>query len=235
MKQVMQPFGTIQRIVPVGIDALMIYFKGEKLDEANAYCQQWVHALTREKRGFSWIVECVPAYDSLMLVFDPFTIDSHGVYMALSTLATQDVSLEKQQDIKVLSVWYGAEGANDLARVAQTTGLTEDSIVQMHGETIYKVYAVGFAPGFAYMADTPPRLHCPRLSTPRKRVPKGAVAIADNQTAVYPSESPGGWHLLGLCPDLLVDSHNHASFLAVGDSVKFEPISEQEFRARNAS
>ena len=229
----MHPFGDIKQIVPAGLDAILLYFAGDTVDVANARCQHWLHSIT--SLTFPWLKECVPAYDSLLLVFDAHKVDSHFVYQMLRSLAAQDANMSingtggisaKTHEIPV---WYGAEPANDLALVSQKTGLSEQDIIDAHISMTYKVYAVGFAPGFAYMGNVPETLQCARLETPRNKVPKGAVAIADAQTAIYPSSSPGGWHLLGLCPLNLVDT-SHNALLKVGDNVKFAPISEQEFR-----
>jgi len=229
----MHPFGDIKQIVPAGLDAILLYFAGDTVDVANARCQHWLHSIT--SLTFPLLKECVPAYDSLLLVFDAHKVDSHFVYQMLRSLAAQDANMSingtggisaKTHEIPV---WYGAEPANDLALVSQKTGLSEQDIIDAHISMTYKVYAVGFAPGFAYMGNVPETLQCARLETPRNKVPKGAVAIADAQTAIYPSSSPGGWHLLGLCPLNLVDT-SHNALLKVGDNVKFAPISEQEFR-----
>lgn len=231
----MQPFGAIKKIVPVSIDSLMLYFHGDNVEQANVFCYQWARGLAKAQAQLPWLKEIVPAYDSLMLVFDAFVIDSHQVYQALTHMAATLGSKEQENEqdtgaVKTLPVWYGAPTANDLAQVSEHTGLSQDEVIRLHSETTYRVFAVGFAPGFAYMGETPKVLHCPRLATPRKKVPKGAVAIADNQTAVYPLSSPGGWHLLGLCPLALVDSHSHSAYLNVGDKVKFTSISEYAFR-----
>ena len=102
----------------------------------------------------------------------------------------------------------------------------------MHSETTYFAYATGFAPGFCYLGTLPHQLVTPRLATPRNKVPAGSVAIADLQTAVYPCESPGGWRLIGQCPQPLFDLNNTpANLLSVGDTVRFEPMSEADFYA----
>lgn len=270
----MQPFGSIRELVNVGADAIMLYFRGESLDEANDACQTWLKAIDAKRavscpissevatatnnqgRGtnalaikstdnWSWLVECVVSYDSMLLVFNIEAIDSHGVYIALSQLANdihyEQVESDKEKDesalklgsqCKVIPVWYGAPNANDLREVSEKTSLSIDDIIALHTSVEYKVYAVGFAPGFAYMGDVPEALQCARLNTPRKRVPKGAVALADRQTAVYPSESPGGWNLLGVTPLEMVVHGSDAgeSLLKAGDRVKFKAISEEEFK-----
>ncbi|WP_421134497.1 5-oxoprolinase subunit B family protein [Alteromonas sp. A079] len=224
----MQPFGNVKQIVPAGIDGLLFYFNGPSLDAANAQCLQFCDTLA--SANLTWIREVVPAYDSVLVVFDAINVDSHYVYGALSSLATVTKSSFEGHS-HTLPVWYGANDANDLSLVATQTGLSETDVITLHTSVEYCVYAVGFAPGFGYMGSIPEALSCPRLATPRKRVPEGAVAIADRQTAVYPSVSPGGWHLLGLCPLRLTRGHD--ALLKTGDKVIFKSISEKEFIALN--
>lgn len=237
----MQPFGSIKQFVPVGADAIMLYFSGSNLEQANAVCQQWLRVLdsAANNNEQAWIVECVPSYDSLLIIFDIERVDSHFVYNTLRSWQKGMDTIGDVADAKneafagkchTLPVWYGAPDANDLDEISQKTSLSTEDIISLHTSVEYKVYAVGFAPGFGYMGDIVQPLQCPRLSTPRKKVPRGAVAIADRQTAVYPSESPGGWNLMGLCPKNMLDKNNQ-SLLSAGDTVKFVSITESEFNA----
>jgi KipI family sensor histidine kinase inhibitor len=224
----MQPFGNVKQIVSAGIDGLLFYFNGPSLDKANAQCLQFCDTLA--SAGLPWIREVVPAYDSALVVFDALQVDSHEVYSTLSSLASVTQTAFEGR-CHTLPVWYGARDANDLSLVATQTGLSESDVIVLHTSVEYCVYAVGFAPGFGYMGSIPEALSCPRLATPRKRVPEGAVAIADRQTAIYPSVSPGGWHLLGLCPIRLTIGQD--ALLKTGDKVIFKSISEKEFIALN--
>jgi len=126
----------------------------------------------------------------------------------------------------------------DLYKVARDKNISEDTVIQLHCANLYRVFATGFMPGFAYLGELPEELSQPRLSKPRLKVPKGAVAIADRQTAVYPDESPGGWHIIGYTPLELLFSTTDASsiksgdveaLLKTGDCVQFYPISESEY------
>ena len=243
----MQLFGDIKRLTPVGVDAVILYFKGDTLDKANAACQRWLAMIDSAVQSSIdsplWLKECVPSYDSLLLVFNIEDIDTHGVYAWLRALSTRQVANERSENqnvtalphsaTKTIPVWYGAPSASDLSVVSKKTSLSIDEIIALHTGCTFTVYAVGFAPGFAYMGELPEVMACSRLSTPRKRVPKGAVAIADRQTAVYPSDSPGGWNLLGLTPLSMVNHSENEStaLLKAGDTVKFTAISEEEFYA----
>ena len=134
-----------------------------------------------------------------------------------------------------LPVCYEGEAAPDLAEVAATLGVDEAEVVALHSGTEYLVYMLGFLPGFPFMGDLPERLRLPRRSQPRVRVPAGSVAIATGLTAIYPWESPGGWHLLGRCPVPLFDARRASpSLLAAGDKVRFTPVSADECRALEA-
>jgi KipI family sensor histidine kinase inhibitor len=115
----------------------------------------------------------------------------------------------------------------DLSEVAQRTGMTPESVIDIHCSREYRVYMLGFAPGFAYLGDLDQRLALPRRESPRKRVSKGSVAIAEAQTAVYPSSTPGGWHLIGRTEVTMFDpTRDPPATLAVGDRVRFERIGQ---------
>jgi KipI family sensor histidine kinase inhibitor len=121
-------------------------------------------------------------------------------------------------------VTYNGE---DLDEVARRTGLTRQMVIEIHCSREYRVYMLGFAPGFAYLGNLDSRLALPRRDTPRKRVPAGSVAIAEVQTAVYPSSTAGGWHLIGRTDLEMFDiRRNPPALLAPGDRVVFEPVIE---------
>jgi KipI family sensor histidine kinase inhibitor len=114
--------------------------------------------------------------------------------------------------------------------LANNAGLSIEEVVSIHQQSEYRVYAIGFAPGFAYLGELDSRIAAPRLATPRQKVPRGAVAIADRQTAVYPAESPGGWNLIGLCPEPMFDPGVEPSMpVQVGDRVRFKAISRESY------
>ncbi|HCL93654.1 MAG TPA: allophanate hydrolase, partial [Gammaproteobacteria bacterium] len=132
----------------------------------------------------------------------------------------------------VLGVLYHPSVAPDLEWLADDRSLGIDGVIALHSNATYFAYATGFAPGFCYLGTLAAALQTPRLDTPRATVPAGAVAIADSQTAVYPCESPGGWRLIGACPEPLFNLNSTPpSLLNVGVTVRFEPINEADFRA----
>ena len=129
-------------------------------------------------------------------------------------------------------VCYGGELGPDLEEVAHLAGLTPDQVMALHAGPVYRVYLIGFTPGFPFLGGMDPRLACPRLPSPRLRVPAGSVAIAGEQTGVYPVESPGGWRILGRTPLRLFDPAPGARrpfLLAAGDGLRFVPVDPASF------
>ena len=144
--------------------------------------------------------------------------------------ATSEPLAKEDGRLVTLPVWYGPEAGPDLMAFAETNGLSPDEVVQRHHAREYRVYAIGFAPGFAYLGEVDEAIARPRLATPRQHVPTGSVGIADRQTAVYPAESPGGWNLIGRCPVRIFDPQAAAPMpMGVGDRIQFEPISRSEY------
>ena len=139
---------------------------------------------------------------------------------------------QQQGSLVILPVYYSAESGPDLQGLADGAGLSVDEVIAIHQQTEYRVYAIGFAPGFAYLGEVDERIAASRLATPRQKVPRGSVAIADRQTAVYPAQSPGGWNLIGLCPQRMFDPNLTPSMpVQVGDRVRFDAIDKQTFLA----
>jgi len=171
-----------------------------------------------------------------MVMFNMMTTDHHlirGKLRALLKNFDNHSTVQGATDVAMiveLPVYYSDESGPDLSVIAQRAQLTVEQVIELHQAQEYRVYAIGFAPGFAYLGEVDQRISAPRLSTPRMKVPKGAVAIADRQTAVYPSVSPGGWNIIGLCPiDMFAATVSPTMPVNVGDKVKFKAISKDEF------
>jgi KipI family sensor histidine kinase inhibitor len=177
------------------------------------------------------LIDLVPSYASLLILFDPLATDYFSVrHRILEAVTTSGETAEQQGSTITLPVWYSPESGADLEALAERAGLSVDEVIALHSGTEYRVYAIGFAPGFAYLGQVDERIAAPRLATPRQRVPRGAVAIADRQTAVYPAVSPGGWNLVGLCPTRMFNpAQTPIMPVEVGDAVRFEPISRERF------
>lgn len=182
------------------------------------------------------VVETVPTYRSLAILYDPLRTTRAALERGIAPLLdARDAPGPARGRTWRLPVRYGGEHGPDLERVAASCGLAPSEVIALHARTTYDVYVVGFLPGFAYMGDVAEAIRLPRRNDPRTRVPAGSVAIAGQQTAVYPWESPGGWHLLGRCPVPLFDPRRpQPALLAPADRVAFEAVSEQEYRALEA-
>lgn len=179
------------------------------------------------------LLELIPSYHSLLIVFDPLHLTPNDIRHALmQCLVLHAPSGLGAGKLIELPVYYSPESGADLERLATRAGLSVAEVIALHQQTEYWVYAVGFAPGFAYLGEVDRRIAAPRLSTPRASVPKGSVAIAERQTAVYPSASPGGWNLIGRCPTPLFDAEKTPPMaFAVGDRVRFKAIDRQTYLA----
>ncbi|MEW6992748.1 5-oxoprolinase subunit PxpB [Colwelliaceae bacterium MEBiC 14330] len=177
------------------------------------------------------IVDLIPSYASILVVFDLIKIDHHQLRNKLQVLLQDtDTQAINQGKVIKLPVYYSLESGRDLPRVAKRAQLSIEQVIEIHQAQTYSVYAIGFAPGFAYLGEVEQRIATPRLSSPRLKVPKGAVAIADRQTAVYPADSPGGWNIIGLCPLAMFDANLSPPMpISVGDSVKFVAIDKQQY------
>ena len=212
-----------------GENSLIVYLDQGDLTQRNAQVRALTQAL--QQRRPRWLVDVIPSYASVLVIFDLAQTDYLAVKGFIKSITLTNLHHVQAQGIEHdLPVWYGAKGANDLTLIAQHTGLSEPQIIALHQSQAYQVFAIGFAPGFAFLGELDPALATPRLRTPRTQVPKGAVAIADQQTAVYPNASPGGWHILGLCPLPLFDAESQPPMaLKVGDKVRFYAIDEAQF------
>ena len=226
------------RILDAGDAALTIEF-GSIIDPALlAEVNALDAAVLRRKQAgeLPGVIETMPTFRSLTVFFDPLVTDRDAVLATLQPLiaAAEHGSTTDGRHWR-LPVCYEGEAAPDLAEVAGAISIGEDEVVALHSGAEYLVYMIGFLPGFPFMGDLPAPLRLPRRAQPRVRVPAGSVAIATGLTAIYPWESPGGWHLLGRCPVPLFDARRTSpSLLAAGDRVRFVPVSAQECRAIEA-
>ena len=212
-----------------GENAMTLYLGHETSPEVSARVQAAAQAV--EAALGPDLIDLVPSYASLLIIYDPFSTDhlsvAHRVKACVANLA--EVSTTEGSTV-VLPVYYHPEVGEDLENLAESAGLSVEQLIDIHSGTEYRVYAIGFAPGFAYLGQVDERIAAPRLATPRQRVPRGAVAIADRQTAVYPEVSPGGWNLIGRCPQRMFDPDAEPTMpVSVGDRVRFEPVDKQQF------
>ncbi|WP_219267981.1 5-oxoprolinase subunit PxpB [Pseudomonas sp. Xaverov 259] len=217
------------RIEVVAIDCLMVRLF-EVIAEAN---MPWMLAATRRLReGFgAALVDLVPSYTTLMVHYD-LTALSPAQARELIDQALTDLQPQAQGggQCHVLPVWYDLSVGPELTLLSQRSGLSVEDVIQRHSAHEYQVFALGFAPGFAFMGLVDEILATPRLNTPRKRVAAGSVGIAERQTAAYPVVSPGGWNLIGRTPAKLFDRERDGySLMQPGDTVRFEAVDHAEF------
>ncbi|ACZ12843.1 5-oxoprolinase subunit PxpB [Sulfurospirillum deleyianum] len=214
----------------VASESALILSFGSTIDPSVSSWVQRAYGALKEARieGFD---EIIPSYASLMVCYDVLRFDFKGASETIERilLGALDRAVQASKTITI-PVYYGEEVGLDLALLAEEKGLSVEEIIALHVKETYRVYAIGFAPGFAYLGELDVRLATSRLASPRKVVPKGSVAIADRQCAVYPSQSPGGWKILGRTPMAMFDaSYEGLSLLHVGDRVRYERISKEEF------
>jgi len=207
---------------PVGETAFTIEF-GDRVD---ADLNRRVHALDAllEDVPLAGIVERVPTYRSLLVIFDPLKTDGVALQTELLRLAAGDLaqgSVTAGHLIEI-PVRYGGSDGPDLDDVATHCGLTPADVIAQHAAVTYQVAMLGFAPGFTYLLGLPPALATPRLATPRLRVPPGSVGIAGSQTGIYALSTPGGWRIIGRTLLRLFDPGRDRPFLVeAGDRVRF--------------
>ena len=223
-------------VVPLGDCAAYIEF-ADKLDlEVNAFVQQL--AATLQARAKPWMRDVVPALGGIALHYDPDHPDVHGDALEAAAILVQecmkqDAAAEEAPARTVeVPVCYEREFAPDIEEVARQVKLELEQIGRIHAAGEYRVLMIGFAPGHAYMSGLDAKLAVPRRATPRALVAPGAVAIANEQTVVYPYAISGGWSVIGRTPVAVFDvAREPPSLLAPGDRVRFRSISVEEFMA----
>jgi|AntDeeMinimDraft_5_1070356.scaffolds.fasta_scaffold01483_12 KipI family sensor histidine kinase inhibitor len=217
-------------MVSAGADAVIVYL-GEGISVAvNQRVLVAVKAV--EEQLSDVVLDLVPSYNSLMVYYDVLRIDEPEIRERLRE-ALRDLNSEQSEQAGKhhrIPVYYDESVGPDLARIAETNNCSVDDVIKAHTEQTYRVYAMGFAPGFAYLGEVNERIRAPRLDNPRKRITAGSVAIAESQTAVYPSSSPGGWNIIGRTSTQLYDPLSGTiSPLNVGDEVEFYSVSKEQF------
>jgi inhibitor of KinA len=209
---------------PMGDRSLLVEL-GEKISsDVNRRVQELM--LRLQQANLPGVRELAPSYRSLLVVFDPLTIAHEKLKAAITNVAARPGGSElPQAKLITVPVFYGGDYGPDLEWVAGHLGISTEEVIRLHTETVYRVYMIGFTPGYPYMGELPAALAVPRRSTPRTRVPKGSVGIAQHQTGIYPVESPGGWQIIGWTPIELFDPKRQMpSLLEMGDRVKFEAV-----------
>jgi KipI family sensor histidine kinase inhibitor len=222
------------RIVAAG-DAALVIELPERIDPAvNAWCVALARALARALG--TAIRDVVIGYSSVTIYLDPLRTDPKWLEGEIDAIASE-LEIEDVPDGPLVDVpvCYGGALGPDLQDVANFAGCSAEEVIGLHAGRDYRVYLVGFVPGFAYMAEVDGRIAAPRRVSPRTAVPAGSVAIAGGQTGIYPSITPGGWNVIGRTPVKPYDPDRAEPFLfRPGDRVRFHRIGEDEYHARLA-
>jgi len=212
-----------------GDSGLFVEF-GDNIDpEINARVRGLAAAV--EEAGINGVLEVVPAYASLAVYYDPLRIGPQELEERLRGLK-EALEVKEPLSSRLLEVptVYGGEYGPDLGCVARFHGLSEEEVIAIHTGAEYHTYMLGFTPGFPYLGGMSERIATPRLESPRIKVPAGSVAIGGNQTGIYPTESPGGWRIIGRTYLRLFDPQKDPPALILpGDKVRFVRISEKEY------
>jgi KipI family sensor histidine kinase inhibitor len=207
---------------------------GDDVDEA---LNRRVVALDDAIAAAQWpgVVETVPTYRSIQIHYDPDVLDPATLFRRLEELFDRPLSEETPGRIWTVPVCYGGDNGIDLEAVATRVGLAAEDVIRLHSAPIYRIFAIGFAPGFAYLGGLDPRLHLPRLDSPRLKTPARTISIGGRQAAITSIEAPSGWHLLGRTPVHPFDLRRSEPFLfRAGDRVRFRRIEAADFARLSA-
>jgi KipI family sensor histidine kinase inhibitor len=217
----------------MGDRGLLLEFGDEISPKVNEKVRRMALAIQAER--IEGIVETVPTYRSLLILYNPLILPIEDLKKRLESIEEklQLLPLSKPKLTRIPAVYGGSYGP-DIDYVAEYHRISSEEVIRLHCSKPYLIYMIGFMPGFPYMGELPQELAIPRLKTPRLSVPTGSVAIAQKQTGIYPMESPGGWQIIGRTPVKLFDPQKKPpSSLQMGDFVQFYQISEKEFENWN--
>lgn len=217
-------------ISPVGDCAISIDF-GQVIDpKINRHIRQTIERI--QALQLDGIIELVPTYCALLVQYDAMLYSYADMCHIIEPIFSESVTDNDNEKVTVIEIptVYGGEFGPDLGFVASHNNLSEEEVIAIHSGTDYLVYMLGFIPGFTYLGGMDPRIATPRLSSPRTLIPAGSVGIAGEQTGTYPSDSPGGWQIIGRTPVTMYDmSKEQAALLSAGDYVRYVPIDEAEY------
>lgn len=214
---------------PLGDRALVARF-GETMDD-ETHLRVRALASHLEAHPFPGMIEIVPAMTTVAVYYDPMVLAyedaASRVQAAVSEMSPATWNESRAVEIPVC---YGGVFGPDLGFVAEHNGIAPEEVVRLHASAEYRVYMIGFAPGFPYLGGMPEKIAAPRRATPRPVIPAGSVGIAGMQTGVYSIPTPGGWQLIGRTPlRLFLPEHEPPSLLRAGDRVRFLPITEEQY------
>jgi KipI family sensor histidine kinase inhibitor len=213
-----------------GENAIIIYFGDRVSSDLIEKISFYTQSLTDELAEL--IIDVVPSYTSLMVSYKLNLVNHEDFCQQVEQilLSKSVVSDPGRSRVIEIPVYYDLDVGLDLEALLNYKNLSLEQFIEIHSSTKYLVYAIGFSPAFAFLGEVDPRIRKPRLQNPRIKIPAGSVGIADNQTAVYPTNSSGGWNIIGKTPmDLSLDNPENLTRFIVGDHVRFIPIDKQQY------
>jgi inhibitor of KinA len=214
------------RIAAIGDSALVVEIAAAEQADATVNARAVEIAAAVQSAAIAGVLDVVPTFQTVGVHFDPLRTDVDALSSCLQRLAALEIPASVSAPVlHRIPVWYGGAAGPDLAEVADAASLSEHAVIALHATPIYRVFMLGFTPGFAYLGSVDAAIARPRRATPRASVPAGSVAIAGTQTGIYPSTGPGGWHIIGRTPIRPFAMERADPFLfKPGDSVQFYPI-----------
>ncbi len=219
------------RIIPASDSSLLAVFGRAISSELQSQALRLFHSM--QARGDSRIRNLHPGYSSLLVDFDPLMASHAEIAAMIEGLAKAETATEDDSPVEItIPVCYDAEFGLDLEDVAAHNHVSVADVVRLHSSATYYVCFLGFTAGFAYLGGMPESLQTPRLATPRRMIAGGSVGIAGGQTGIYPTETPGGWRLIGRTPLRMFDPQAQPpTLLQAGDRVRFCAIDHAEFES----
>ncbi|AYA76574.1 hypothetical protein DOE78_14630 [Bacillus sp. Y1] len=221
-------------ITPLGDAALMIEFQATGLsDRANEFVHSAYHLLS--KRSVPGMIALVPAYTTLTLHYEPSSIKSDYPYQHMKMIIQELLRKSLKTDTRhgncfLIPVCYEPPFSLDLTEVAQVHHLTMEEVIHFHTKQIYQVSFIGFSPGFPFLSGLPKSIATPRKENPRTLVKAGSVGIAGEQTGIYPTDSPGGWQIIGQTPiRIYYPEKKEPTLFAPSDTIRFYPITAKQY------
>lgn len=222
------------RIIPSGDSALVVEFSDQIDEETNERVIALADMLATQP--ITGVIETVPTYRSLLVAYDPIIIRGKNLSASLETLLGQlslGGAIARRLTVPVL---YGHEVGIDLEELAEMKQMSRKELIAVHASADYRVYMIGFAPGFSYLGGLPQQLHTPRLAVPRQRIEAGAIGIGGKQASINSAPGPSGWRFIGRTPLRLFDPSRADPFLLrAGDRVRFRPVDADEAESLDAA
>ncbi len=220
------------QFIPAGDQALVVEFGQVISPEISQQIRQFMNHLEKDELYKEWnIRELLPTYRSVLMLYDPLKTDFAELQEKLQDVLPEQGELKSESKRTILiPTCYEEEFGPDIAFVAEHAGISIDEVIQRHSAVDYLVYMLGFTPGFTYLGGLDTTIATPRLAQPRIKIPAGSVGIADQQTGIYPIDSPGGWQLIGRTPlHLYTPDTEPPVLMRAGDYVRFKPVSKEEY------